>query len=996
MGQVVVMKMPDILLLAKESNSELSYSAMNDILLLILGCAIQCEKKEEFIEHIKQLDVDVQRGLVLSIQEITENPDNVIPYRINDLAEVPRDELLILCENLYRHLQGAMEQRDDYIETIIDFVLLQDSEEGAREEREGNKEVEESPKFRPRNSITQASFHSNNLLQAKKEKISNLQAELDEQNAMMVDMKEECEQVKVQLESMRLENKHLVSEAAWAKTYRDEIDVLKSQLESANKLRAENGRLKAIAEDVDFYKKKYEELQDQTEQLYEEKEVLVEQAKDSANKLQRLVLMENENKKLCTQVNLLVEEQGEDQRRIRELVDEIAKLSIEKQESISQCSLMNAELAGLKMQKEDDGLNVPLMVEYNQSADLLRLEKDNKHLQSLVSNMGVSDNRIKSLEEYNRNLAENVVYYKNLIGKLIKCLILAGHTNQDISDKAKEEHRKNMSLLATLKQPTQLEQQDITTSLDELAQHLAKKGVFVDISTLKDTIVNGVDAKVGETSEERKDEDEETNVLRGTLDERESRILQLERSVAEMGTQGEEVSKLKKEIAIKDESITQLKDNLDRSNELVSRMSSQLKNDVSEKEQKVIKLKQSEQKLKDVEVRNTDLENDIASKDQTIAHLKRSMDSMQGLSVLNNDLKDTLSMKEHQISELEKTVEELDIKENGKKCEENEAKNQLIMEENKLKEREVKLKEKEMKVKEKEAKVKEKESKDKDSKIKLEGKEKLVKGREIEIKEKESEIKEKEREVNEKEAELKNLGTELEEKEKLVEEKETELNEKGKIAQEKEAELDEKEKKVGKKENDINEQERKVDRREIEVYEKEKILVKKETEIVEKEQQVDKMKSVLLEKEKEVSKKEDQIKVRQLEVDEKEKLVTLKENQICEKERTTGLSGSETEQRLKKVELREVEVQEKETKVEKMLMNVDQKTSEIEGREKKVATKEAEVEDLVKNVEDKEKIIQTKVEAIAEREKEKLVTLKENQICEKERTTGLSGSETEQ
>ena len=42
--------------------------------------------------------------------------------------------------------------------------------------------------------------------------------------------------------------------------------------------------------------------------------------------------MENENKKLCTQVNLLVEEQGEDQRRIRELVDEIAKLSIEKQE----------------------------------------------------------------------------------------------------------------------------------------------------------------------------------------------------------------------------------------------------------------------------------------------------------------------------------------------------------------------------------------------------------------------------------------------------------------------------------------------------------------------------------------------------------------------------------------------------------------------------------------------------------------------------------------
>ena len=44
--------------------------------------------------------------------------------------------------------------------------------------------------------------------------------------------------------------------------------------------------------------------------------------------------------------------------------------------------------------------------------------------------------------------------------------------------------------------------------------------------------MNGVDAKVGETSEEKKDE--ETNVLRGTLDERESRILQLERRLVHL------------------------------------------------------------------------------------------------------------------------------------------------------------------------------------------------------------------------------------------------------------------------------------------------------------------------------------------------------------------------------------------------------------------------------------------------------------------------------
>lgn len=82
-----------MLRLARDNNSD-SFCEMKDILLLVLGCAIQCDRKQEFIEHIKQLEVDVQRGLVMSIQEITENPDIVIPYRLPELCEMTRDELV--------------------------------------------------------------------------------------------------------------------------------------------------------------------------------------------------------------------------------------------------------------------------------------------------------------------------------------------------------------------------------------------------------------------------------------------------------------------------------------------------------------------------------------------------------------------------------------------------------------------------------------------------------------------------------------------------------------------------------------------------------------------------------------------------------------------------------------------------------------------------------------------------------------------------------------
>ena len=69
---------------------------------------------------------------------------------------------------------------------------------------------------------------------------------------------------------------------------------------------------------------------------------------------------------------------------------------------------------------------------------------------------------------------------------MFQCLILAGETNQEISDVAKREHRKNLQILANLKQS--VEHETITSDLDHLAQLLAKKGVAIDISTLKEAM----------------------------------------------------------------------------------------------------------------------------------------------------------------------------------------------------------------------------------------------------------------------------------------------------------------------------------------------------------------------------------------------------------------------------------------------------------------------------------------------------------------------------
>lgn len=50
--------------------TDISLSEMKKALLLILGCAVQCERKEYFIDKIKELDVDVQTSIVEHIKEV--------------------------------------------------------------------------------------------------------------------------------------------------------------------------------------------------------------------------------------------------------------------------------------------------------------------------------------------------------------------------------------------------------------------------------------------------------------------------------------------------------------------------------------------------------------------------------------------------------------------------------------------------------------------------------------------------------------------------------------------------------------------------------------------------------------------------------------------------------------------------------------------------------------------------------------------------------------
>jgi HOOK domain len=48
---------------------------LHKALLLLLGCAVHCERKEFFIEKIKTLDIDVQQEIVEAIKQASHRFD---------------------------------------------------------------------------------------------------------------------------------------------------------------------------------------------------------------------------------------------------------------------------------------------------------------------------------------------------------------------------------------------------------------------------------------------------------------------------------------------------------------------------------------------------------------------------------------------------------------------------------------------------------------------------------------------------------------------------------------------------------------------------------------------------------------------------------------------------------------------------------------------------------------------------------------------------------
>ncbi|XP_015712300.1 girdin isoform X6 [Coturnix japonica] len=616
--QLIMMALPNVLVIGRNPLSEPGTNEINKILLLLLGCAVQCQKKEEFIERIQLLDFDTRAAVAAHIQEITQNQENVFDLQWMDVIVFTQDSVEPLLKNMTLHLRRLVDERDEHLETIIELS----------EDRDGlhllpQASAAQSPCGSPGLKHTESKQHLSVELADAKARIRRLRQEIEEKNEQLLDYKQELERVETELRRLQQENKNLFSDARSARVYRDELDILREKAIRVDKLESEVSRYKERLHDMEFYKARVEELMEDNQVMLETKRMFEDQVKALQCRSDKLHVVEKENLQLKAKLHEMEMERDMDRKKIEELMEENMALEMAQKQSMDESLHLGWELEQINRFTEHSEVShksLGLEVTELTSSRLLKLEKENQSLlktvEELRSTMGDSvggnSSRILKMEKENQRLNKKIEGLENEIVQEKQSLQNNQNLTKDLMKEKEQLEKKVETVRENLERQIKLLEQENERSNQTIA-------------SLRQRSQIGAEAQMKEIEKENK-------ILHESIKETSSKLNKLEFEIKQVKKEME----LYKEKAERAEELENELHRLEKENELLQK--------------KIANLNITCEKIEALEKENSDL--DIENR-----KLKKTLDSLKNLSFQLESLEKENSQLDEENLELRRRIE---------------------------------------------------------------------------------------------------------------------------------------------------------------------------------------------------------------------------------------------------------------------------------------------------------------------------------------------------
>ncbi|XP_030346843.1 girdin isoform X6 [Strigops habroptila] len=617
--QLIMMSLPNVLIIGKNPFSEPGTEEIKKLLLLLLGCAVQCQKKEEFIERIQGLDFDTRAAVAAHIQEVTHNQENVFDLQWMGVIALTQEYVDPLLKNMALHLKRLIDERDEHSETIIEL-----SEERDCLRFLPHASAAQSPCGSPGMKRTESRQHLSVELADAKAKIRRLRQELEEKTEQLLDCKQELEQMESELKRLQQENMNLLSDARSARVYRDELDALREKAIRVDKLESEVSRYKERLHDIEFYKARVEELKEDNQVLLETKTMLEDQLEGTRARSDKLHELEKENLQLKAKLHDMEMERDMDRKKIEELMEENMTLEMAQKQSMDESLHLGWELEQINRTTElSEVPQKSLGHEVNEltSSRLLKLEMENQsllktveELQSAVGSVEGSSSRILKMEKENQRLSKKLKELENEISQEKQSL----QNSQNLSKDLMKEKAQLEKTLEALRENSERQ----IKLLEQENEHLNQT-----VASLRQRSQISAEARMKEIEKENKILHESIKETSSKLNKIEFEKKQVRKELEHYKEKGERAEELENEVH-----------RLEKENELLQK--------------KITTLKITCEKIEALEQENSDLEMENRK-------LKKTLDSLKNLTFQLESLEKENSQLDEENLELRRTIESL-------------------------------------------------------------------------------------------------------------------------------------------------------------------------------------------------------------------------------------------------------------------------------------------------------------------------------------------------
>ncbi|XP_026802757.2 protein Hook homolog 1 isoform X1 [Pangasianodon hypophthalmus] len=548
--------LPDVVRVAELSDP----LELGRLLQLILGCAVKCDRKQEYIQIIMTLEESVQHVVMTAIQELMSRES------LAQLGTEPQGDVEQQLKKALEDLTELMAEKDELAqrcqELDIQVAILQE---------ERNSLLAENDVLTDRTSQLD-SFDDPSTPSGKKHSQLQLQLEqLQEENFRLEAAKDDyrihCEELEKQLVELQHRNDELTSLAEESRSLKDELDILRSCSDRAVKLEAS----------VETYRKKLEDLGDlrrQVKALEEKNMTYMHNTVSLEEELRKANAARAQLETYKRQVQELHRKLSEETRRADNLAFEMKKFE-EKHEALlkekeriiierdslretneelrctqaQQDQLLQAEMFKTGSPTRDNLAAEMLPIEYREK--FIRLQHENKMLrvqQEDSENERIAELQMQleearrshsELDTENRLNRESITELQQQVEDLQKALQTQGAKPEDSHlkrkldahmvqlNEAQDEIMKKKELLEDLQPDVS---QTSALKVDELMAALKKKDD--DMRAMEDrykmylekarNVIRALDPKLNPASAE-------IQSLKNQLSEKEKRIIALER-----------------------------------------------------------------------------------------------------------------------------------------------------------------------------------------------------------------------------------------------------------------------------------------------------------------------------------------------------------------------------------------------------------------------------------------------------------------------------------